>query len=144
MVPVEELLPLVCTLGFVTLQTVYMHKKLYNTLKVEVHFCGHNTDTDVCVGVSPVYSSLCCCRYRHKLSACAVQPSCTQCMGTTACSVSHMCSEHRHVRTDTQICCSTTTFASSTLNRDLTLTVSAEVYQTGEEMEKWKSIIGPL
>ena len=32
-VSVGELLPLVCTLGFVTLQTVYMHKKIYNTLK---------------------------------------------------------------------------------------------------------------
>ena len=29
----RELLPLVCTLGFVTLLTVYMHKKLYNALK---------------------------------------------------------------------------------------------------------------
>ena len=32
-VSVGELLPLVCAMGFVTLQTIYMHKRLYNTLK---------------------------------------------------------------------------------------------------------------
>ena len=38
----RELLPLVCTLGFVTLQTVYMHKKLYNTLKGREKMDKHN------------------------------------------------------------------------------------------------------
>ena len=44
----RELLPLACTLSFVTLQTVYMHKKLHNTLKDREKTGKHNRSPLTC------------------------------------------------------------------------------------------------